>query len=331
VRITHALFDLTVAYKIDFSWSNNIALCRFKLIVERWKFIKMPIRLLGLDLDGTLLNSHGQLSERNRSAIYEARRSGVKVAVVTGRRFRDARPLATELGLDVPVISHNGALTKHAETLLTVSQKLLPLESAREVLRVGKASGADALVSIDPEGLGLLLYDRISEGNKALANYIEWSTRVSGNDIVESVRRVESLEAYLEVPPVHISFSGTCASMKRLAESLQYYLEDKIQIFSTIYPQKDFTLLDILHPEASKGTGLKAAAEEQGLKPEEVMAIGDNFNDIEMLRYAGVGVVMGNADNELKSIEGLHVTATNDEDGVAIAIERFINGLNKSW
>ena len=71
----------------------------------------MPIRLLALDLDGTLLNSRGQVSERNRSALEAARSCGVRVAIVTGRRFRDARPVALELGLDVPVIAHNGALT----------------------------------------------------------------------------------------------------------------------------------------------------------------------------------------------------------------------------
>src|SRR5690242_10620633 len=112
----------------------------------------MSIRLLALDLDGTLLNSRGELSERNVQALAAARERGVRVAVVTGRRFRDARPLALQLGLDVPVISHNGALTKHARTLETVSAALLPLDAARDVLRLGREAGADALVSDDAEG-----------------------------------------------------------------------------------------------------------------------------------------------------------------------------------
>ena len=92
----------------------------------------MPISLLALDLDGTLLDSRGLISERNRIAIEHARREGVHVALVTGRRFRDSRPVALELGLDVPLISHNGALTKHAATLQTVSVLPLPLDAARE-------------------------------------------------------------------------------------------------------------------------------------------------------------------------------------------------------
>src|SRR4029450_9202990 len=90
----------------------------------------MSIRLVALDLDGTLLNSRGKISPGNHAAIERARASGVRVAIVTGRRFRDARPIALELGLDVPVIAHNGALTKHARTLETVAVLPLPLEAA---------------------------------------------------------------------------------------------------------------------------------------------------------------------------------------------------------
>src|SRR5688500_11928680 len=115
----------------------------------------MSIRLLALDLDGTLLNPRGQLTARNRTSLQQARARGVKVAIVTGRRFRDTRPLALELGLDVPVISHNGALTKHARTLETVSAMLLPLAAAREALRIGRQVRADPLVSDDHEGPGV--------------------------------------------------------------------------------------------------------------------------------------------------------------------------------
>lgn len=286
----------------------------------------MPIRLLALDLDGTLLNSRGELSERNRSAIQEARAHGVRVAVVTGRRFRDARPLALELGLDLPVISHNGALTKHARTLETVNATLLPLEAAREVLRVGRERQMDAMVSDDAEGQGVLVYDRISEGNHALAKYIAWSRRIHGEEAGDAVRQVPSLEDYLDHAPVHISFSGSCATMREMRERLTQELGDGIKVFSTEYPKQDFTLLDILHPEASKGVGVAAAAREYGIAREEVMAMGDNHNDLEMLEYAGRGILMGNTDASLRDLVNLHVTATNDEDGVAVAIEEFIMG-----
>jgi Cof subfamily protein (haloacid dehalogenase superfamily) len=288
-------------------------------------FCLMPVKLLALDLDGTLLNSRGELPTRNTEAIAAARSLGVRVALVTGRRFRDARPLALELGLDVPVISHNGALTKHARTLETVAARLLPLDAAREVLRIARREKADAMISDDPRGSGLLIYDHISEGNQALAKYIAWSRRIVGDSVEETVRRVSSLEEYLDHEPIHIAFSGTCASIKTLIEDLRRDLGNSIQALSTMYPRQDFALLDVLHPQASKGAGLSAVAAEYNLLPEEVMAVGDNFNDLEMLRYAGTSVVMGNAEESLrKLIEGAHVTASNDEDGVALAIEQFI-------
>jgi Cof subfamily protein (haloacid dehalogenase superfamily) len=292
----------------------------------------MSIRLLALDMDGTLLNSRGELPERNLRAIAAARDMGVRVALVTGRRFRDARPLALELGLDVPIISHNGALTKHARTLETVEVTLLPVREAREVLRVGRETGADALVSDDPLGAGVLVYDHLSDDNQALAKYIAWAKKLHGEEARDAVRRVESLEDYLDHAPVHITFSGTVARMRHLGEKLNEELGRSVKLLSTIYPKQDFALLDVLHPCVSKGEGCKAAAREQGLSREEVMAIGDNFNDLEMLQYAGTSVLMENADASLhallsKDLQGCHTTATNDENGVALAIEKFILSL----
>jgi hypothetical protein len=284
----------------------------------------MLIRLIALDLDGTLLDLRGELSERNRGAIDSARSRGISVALVTGRRFRDARPLALALGLDVPVISHNGALTKHARTLETVSAVLMPVREARAVVRTGRSHGADALVSDDHVGEGTLVYDHISEENTALAKYIAWTRHVVGDDAARAIQRVPSLDEYLDHDPLHIAFSGGCAAMERLAEAMRDELGESVKLLLTLYPKTDFALLDVLHPSASKGAGLAAVAAEGGFAREEVMAVGDNFNDVEMLEWAGTGVVMGNAEPPLRERADFHATATNDDDGVAEAIERFV-------
>ncbi len=282
------------------------------------------IRLIALDLDGTLLNSRGLVSDANRRAIDEARVRGVAVALVTGRRFRDARPLALELGLDVPVIAHNGALTKHARTLETVAATLMPREAAHAVIRLGRAHGADALVSDDHLGAGRLVYDHISEGNEALAKYIAWSRRAVGEEAAAAIQHVFSLEAYLDHDPLHVAFSGACAEMERLSAEMTRELAGRVKLLLTLYPAQDFALLDILHPDVSKGAGLSAVADELKLRREEVLAVGDNLNDLEMLEYAGTGVVMSNAHPTLLAREDFHRTATNDEDGVALAIERYV-------
>ena len=285
----------------------------------------MTISLLALDLDGTLLDSRGHISERNRMAIENAREQGVRVALVTGRRFRDSRPIALELGLDVPLISHNGALTKHAETLQTVSVLPLPLSAARDALRIGREAAADAMLSDDHEGLGMLVYDHIRGDNLSANRYVAWARRIHGDEEAnDAVRQVPSLEGYLDHEPIHLAFSGRCEEMDRLEELLKSELGSTVKVFGTKYLEQDFTLLDIVNPAVSKGAGVAAAAAELGVTAEEIMAVGDNFNDLEMLLFAGTGVVMANAPLSLREIAGLHPTATNVEDGVALAIEQFI-------
>ena len=285
----------------------------------------MSIRLLALDLDGTLLNSNGKISDRNRFALQRARENKVNIAVVTGRRFRDSQPVALELGIDVPLISHNGALTKHASTLETVSVLPLPLDAAREALQIGRQHGADPLLSDDFEGLGTLVYDHLSGDNVAAQRYVEWARAIHpGDEKTEAVQQVESLEAFLDHEPVHLAFSGRCEQMDDLERLLLLQLGSKVKVLSTKYPAQDFTLLDIVNPSASKGAGVAAVAAELGLEANQIMAIGDNYNDLEMLLFAGTGVVMANAPLSLRQLEGLYPTASNDEDGVALAIEKFV-------
>jgi hypothetical protein len=118
--------------------------------------------------------------------------------------------------------------------------------------------------------------------------------------------------------------------MRQLSDHLKRKLGGRVRVLATMYPKQDFALLDVLNPEASKGAGVEASAAELGLVREEVMAMGDNFNDLEMLQYAGTSVVMGNAEaalhDALRETTRFHTTVTNDEDGVAVAIEKFILG-----
>ena len=283
------------------------------------------IKILALDLDGTTLTSRGEIPDANRAAIRAAEDNGVLVTIATGRRFRDARPVGISLKLNAPLITHNGGLLKYAGSLETVAVSLLSDETSFEIVKVGKSFGGDALVSTDPQGLGKLLYDRVSDNNAPLQKYIRWSESLHGSEAEASIEHVEALEDIVhEHEVVHISFSGNCAAMLDLENSLSDELAETVTILATTYPHLDFTLLDILPPDASKGHGLAKLADMNGLTPENVMAIGDNFNDLEMLEYAATAVVMGNAIPRLLEREEFYTTLSNDENGVAAAIERFI-------
>lgn len=283
------------------------------------------IKLLALDLDGTLLNSSGKISDANKQAIQAAEKKGVLVTIATGRRFRDARPVALEIELNAPVVCHNGALLKYAESLETVSVELIDTNTVFEILRVGKSFGGDALVSCNPDTKGTLLYETISDENIPVQKYLAWSKRLHGDEAEDAVHKVDSLSAIVgNEKVIHISFSGCCQPMYDLERFLEDELGNSVNILATIYPQLDFTLLDILPPHASKAFGLHQLALSHGFSAENVMAIGDNFNDLEMLEYAGTSVVMGNAAPGLLEREEFFATASNDESGVAMAIERFI-------
>lgn len=244
-----------------------------------------------------------------------ARQSGVQIVLVTGRRFNSARELAQRLEMDAPLISHNGALTKNVETLETLDYHPLDIEIARAIISFGRECGVDMICCDDPDGLGKMVIEGVSEENRSLHRYLD--------KYRDSVSVVSDLLEYVDHSPIQIMFSGCCDPMDDFAARLKAAIGERIQLFKTRYRSADLTILDALSLTASKGASLAAIAKKHGVAREEIMAIGDNHNDLTMLRYARLGVVMANAEDELKRM-GFELTSSNEEDGVAEAIERHI-------
>ncbi|MFN0085209.1 MAG: Cof-type HAD-IIB family hydrolase [Blastocatellia bacterium] len=276
----------------------------------------MGIRLLALDIDGTLLTSRGKLTERNQNALERTRKHGVHIVLVTGRRFGSAHMLLQELRLDLPVVSHNGALTKDTQTMETLHLHPLDVETAHEIIRAARAYGTDMICCCDePRGPGKMVIEGISESNTRLHSYI-----VKYQD---ALVEVSDLLEFVVAPPIQLMFSGPCAQMDEFADRLETTLRGRIRLFKTKYPSVNLTVLDAVSASASKGDSLAGIAAGFSIQRHEVMAIGDNHNDLPMLHYAGLGVVMGNAEAELKQL-GFVETASNEESGVAQAIEKYI-------
>ncbi|NOT58879.1 MAG: Cof-type HAD-IIB family hydrolase [Acidobacteria bacterium] len=275
----------------------------------------MAIKLIALDIDGTLLTYRSELTARTRAALTAAQAQGVTVALVTGRRFGSAYQLIQELGLDVLLVTHNGALTKDCASLATLDYHPLAADTARAVAEHGRAAQTDTICNDDPHGHGVMVMEKLSDENGALHRYLAkyW----------DSVRHVPDLIEYLDHDPIQMMFSGHCDAMETFAASLEEAMTGRVQLFKTRYRSIDLTILDVLSTTASKGASVAALAAQQGIAREEVMAIGDNFNDLTMLRYAGKPLVMGNAEDELKAL-GFELTDTNEADGVAKAIEKYV-------
>jgi len=170
----------------------------------------------------------------------------------------------------------------------------------------------------------------VSDENEPLRRYLQWATTLHGDEATDAVIHVQRLEDEIEKHDViHVSFSGTCERMYNMQIFLDAELGDTVTVLATVYPKRNFTLLDILPPNSSKGSGVEKLASINGIDRANIMAIGDNFNDLEMLEFAGVPVVMGNADPSLLERNEFDKTLSNDEGGVAAAVEKFIlNGRN---
>ncbi|MBK7996403.1 MAG: HAD-IIB family hydrolase [Blastocatellia bacterium] len=135
--------------------------------------------------------------------------------------------------------------------------------------------------------------------------------------------QVRDLYHYITHPPIQIFYVGGCDLMDEIAERLTRELHGQAKVVLTAYRKLDLAILDVINPQASKGAALKTLAESFNINADEVMAIGDNQNDLEMLEYAGLPIIMANADESLQN-KGFTTTLSNDEDGVAVAIEKYI-------
>lgn len=274
----------------------------------------MSVQLIALDIDGTLLNSRFAVSERNRAAIAEAVRRGIEVALVTGRRYDFAMPVAQQISSPLTMIVNNGALvrTKEGETLV---RHLLPRATALRVLQATHPWREATSVVFDRPLTNQVMMETIDLEEGIRGAYYRWNKPFLGE--------AKPLETCLVEDPIQVMLSGPVQPMReaeKTLRSVQFISEFALAV--TAYESKDFSMIDVINPRVSKGTALAEWAALRGIAREEILAIGDNHNDEEMLSFAGIPVVMENAVPELKT-RGWHVTHTNDCDGVAAAIERF--------
>ena len=272
-----------------------------------------PIRLIAVDIDGTLLNSQFRISEKDRQALRQANQDGIEVILVTGRRHTFALPIAEQLGFDLWLISSNGAITRSLAGE-TFHRDLLPVETCRDLSRVMQEFRGNMVVTFDKESKGALVLERMDELTSSIRHWLEKN--------MQFIEFVVPIEKALIADPVQAMFCGTISRMQAAMRMLESdRMKDETTVVRTEYPARDLCIVDVLNRDCSKGHALERWANYRGIRREQVMAIGDNFNDLEMLAFAGVPFIMGNACEELKD-RGWPVTLSNDENGVAAAIEQ---------
>ncbi len=270
------------------------------------------IRLLATDIDGTLLNPQFQISDGDLQALRRAHAAGVEIVLVTGRRHKFALPIAQQLGFDLWLISSNGAVTRSLAGE-TFHRDMMPAATCRKLCAAMQEFRGNTVLTFDQETKGAIVLEHLDELGPSIRRWLEKN--------MEYIEFIVPIEKALVKDPVQAMFCGTMARMNQALRTLdQAGMEGAVTVLRTEYPERDLSMIDVLNADCSKGHALARWAAHRGFRREEVMAVGDNHNDIEMLEFAGHPVIMGNACEELRG-RGWRLTRSNGDCGVAGAVE----------
>jgi Cof subfamily protein (haloacid dehalogenase superfamily) len=281
-----------------------------------------PVQLVALDIDGTLMPSVGhRMSDRTMRTLREAVAAGIEVAIATGRRAAYAMPLLEPIGLspETVMISSNGAATRDFAGNL-MDSFFLSLETSRALCGELRPFGGTMVFTFDKNGPGELVLESMGRLHDRIALWVD-ANRAS----IEEVDPLERIFDRGEAPMQGM----ICGNVEQMDAAERHLLTtpyaEQIEMHRTEYLERDLSILDILPLGCNKGVALEKLAALRGIPREAVMAVGDNWNDLEMLRWAGQPVLMQNASALLRAEAekfGWQITATNDEDGAALALEQ---------
>lgn len=265
----------------------------------------MKYRLVALDLDGTLLNNQHRLTDRTTKVIERVKKLGVVVIIATGRMFVSAFPYMKQLGLSGPMITYNGAYVKDITDNKLIYHRPINYDLAQRVIKEA---------SMNNLHINLYLDDRlyVTERNRKTREYEE----IAGIEAIE----VGSLLNFMKKPPTKILF------IEEDAEKLEYFLDYFERKYSpSIEVTKSMkNFIEIMAGGVSKRKALEVVSNKKGINKEEVIAIGDSWNDLAMIKWAGLGIAMADSSVDIKE-EADMVAPSNSEEGVAKILARIFN------
>lgn len=260
-------------------------------------------KMVALDLDGTLLTDEGIITPGTVETIQEVMASGVMVTLATGRMFPSAKRFADQLQLDVPIITYQGAIIKDAAEKKVWFEQLLSPDISERLIQIAKEENVHIQVYLDD-----MLY--VTKNNEEIKAYAH------GADVSYAV--VDELSSKAERGLAKVLFIGDSIYLDRLQIDLKSVFGENVHI-----AKSKPNYLEITHPHANKGSAILRLAEQFGIQQSEIIGIGDNYNDYELLTTAGLGIAMGNSVEALKSVAD-YITLTNNEEGVRHALNKFV-------
>lgn len=266
----------------------------------------MAIKLVAIDLDDTLLDPQLQISQHCLEAVRQVQKKGVLVTLATGRMYSSALPYARLLQVDVPLITYQGALVKNSLSHEILYNKPVPFVEAVEVMNFFHRAGVHYHCYFDDQ----LCMERLTRDGQEYSQ-LAGVKPVLIDNLIETARTRETLKI--------LSVVHDKQKISQLQDQLrEKYPEDHLNITRS----KPY-YLEVMHPQATKGDALQVVAAHYGITRDQVMAFGDSYNDLAMIEWAGLGVAMGNARDEVKQVAS-YVTHSNEEEGVAEALYKFV-------
>ena len=260
-------------------------------------------RLLAIDLDGTLLSPQRLITPRTYSALTQAVSAGMKLVIATGQTLNVLRAVCADLPLNVPQIIYNGAIIADISTGTIIREQLVPQERILSTLALLRDADLYRVYHTHEH----VYVDRDTPNAHA------WY-----RPPVPPVIEVTDVAHLYPQPCIKLVGVGDESTLRTKRRELESLLANQLYV-----TQASRDLLEFLHPAVSKGNALKFLAQKLNIAPEEIVAFGDNHNDIGLLTFAGLGIAMGNAHDEVKTA-AKYVTASNSEDGVAVALEKMV-------
>jgi Cof subfamily protein (haloacid dehalogenase superfamily) len=272
----------------------------------------MKYKMIAMDMDGTLLNSSKEVTKRSKEILKRAEDLGVKLVICTGRIFTSARVYAKFIGTKAPIVASNGAYIREKDRDEIIFQKPMKNSELYEIVKMIKEYGFyPHLFTPDT-----IYSEKLVFSSKA---YTKWNETLPKEDRIK-VEIVENLNDVIDKNNNEILKAVVISEDTDKLSELRQRIDNKmdVSIVSSLYNN-----FEVMSKGISKGNAVRILADYYKITKDEVICIGDSENDMSMLEYAGLGIAMGNATDEIKSIAD-YITSTNDEDGVAQAIEKFI-------
>lgn len=277
----------------------------------------MKYKMVAIDLDGTLLNDQKTIPDRNKYILKKLSDMSVEFVIATGRRYWSAKQFSKELGMDLIIMANNGNIVRRLSDDKILVKKYLDKEDFYTLIREGRELELFPITHVDHYEEGIDIIVEFQEGNEDYSQYMKKN--------MERFKQIEDMLKYQNPRALVVCYFGKSKTLEDFKELITEKYPNKYNCHIMSNFARIGSLLEIMNPLGSKWFTLNEYAKSKGINPEEIIAIGDDNNDLEMIRNAGLGIAMKDCSNEVKKAADMITDKSNNEAGVGVILSKIFN------